>query len=108
MQYQSNLLVSFTGSVLWVPPAIYKSSCSINVQYFPFDIQTCALVFGSWTYSEEEVKLVVLLQETGLDIDLSDYVQSGTWDLIDVSSDMSVHMDRTPHTTDVTFFITVR
>ena len=42
---------------MWVPCTIYKSSCTINVEYFPFDEQTCTLMFGSWTYSEDEVIL---------------------------------------------------
>ncbi len=32
------------------PPMIYKSYCSIDIQYYPFDKQNCTLKFGTWTY----------------------------------------------------------
>ncbi|CAD6192568.1 unnamed protein product [Caenorhabditis auriculariae] len=31
-------------------PTIYKLSCLLNLRFFPFDVQTCRLHFGSWTY----------------------------------------------------------
>lgn len=46
-----------TGRVYWTPPAIFKSSCEIDVRYFPFDQQTCFMKFGSWTYDGDQVGL---------------------------------------------------
>lgn len=46
-----------TGKVVWTPPAIFKSSCEIDVRYFPFDQQTCFMKFGSWTYDGDQVNI---------------------------------------------------
>ena len=32
-----------------------KSSCAIDVEHFPYDIQTCLLKLGSWTYDGLQV-----------------------------------------------------
>lgn len=48
-------VLKYTGEVLWMPPAIYKSYCEINVLYFPFDEQNCYMMFGSWTYNGNQV-----------------------------------------------------
>jgi len=47
------------GRVRWEPPAIYKSSCTIDVEFYPFDKQLCTLKFGSWTYDGYQVSLPV-------------------------------------------------
>ena len=49
--------VFFNGMVEWRPPAIYKSSCLIDVEFFPYDVQTCILKMGSWTYGGFQVSI---------------------------------------------------
>uniref|UniRef100_A0A182MDY7 Neurotransmitter-gated ion-channel ligand-binding domain-containing protein n=1 Tax=Anopheles culicifacies TaxID=139723 RepID=A0A182MDY7_9DIPT len=51
-------ILHYTGKVIWTPPAIFKSSCEIDVRYFPFDQQTCFMKFGSWTYDGNQVSLL--------------------------------------------------
>ena len=53
--YQTNVVVSSDGSCLYVPPGLFKSTCKIDITWFPFDDQQCDLKFGSWTYSGWQV-----------------------------------------------------
>ncbi|CAB0009195.1 unnamed protein product [Nesidiocoris tenuis] len=82
-------ILHHTGKVVWKPPAIYKSFCEIDVEYFPFDEQTCFMKFGSWTYDGYHVDLRHLAQTPGSDtidvgIDLQDYYLSVEWDIMKV------------------------
>lgn len=81
--------LSFTGEVVWKPPAIYKSSCKINVEWFPFDEQNCDMKFGSWTYNGYQLDLKHLYQEKGsnivqIGIDLKEFYHSVEWDILEV------------------------
>ncbi|XP_050518810.1 acetylcholine receptor subunit alpha-like isoform X5 [Diabrotica virgifera virgifera] len=77
------------GLVEWKPPAIYKSSCEIDVEYFPFDEQTCVLKFGSWTYDGFMVDLRHMDEKVGsntvdVGVDLSEFYMSVEWDILEV------------------------
>lgn len=110
VRYKSNVLIYPDGEVLWIPPAIYQSSCTIDVTYFPFDQQTCIMKFGSWTFTGDQVSLS-LFNNKG-HVDLSDYWKSGTWDIIEVPAYLNVHnntqVGQQPTETDITFYITIR
>lgn len=82
VSFYSNVVVEHTGEMLWVPPAVYKSSCIIDVEYFPFDEQVCALTFGSWTFKKEEVQISYLMGRK--QVELNDYSFSGIWDVMEV------------------------
>lgn len=47
--YYANVLISSSGWMYWLPPAIYRSTCAIEITYFPFDYQNCTLAFRSGT-----------------------------------------------------------
>ncbi|CAG0921368.1 unnamed protein product [Notodromas monacha] len=106
VRYKSNVLIFPHGEVLWVPPAIYQSSCKIDVTYFPFDQQTCLMKFGSWTFNGDQVSLQLYNDKDF--VDLSDYWKSGTWDIIEVPAYLNVYNNTSPTETDITFFITIR
>ncbi|CAJ0928755.1 unnamed protein product, partial [Mesorhabditis belari] len=80
VSFMCNAVIHYNGQVQWVPPAIYQSSCIMDVEFFPFDYQVCNLIFGSWTYSREEVRLDF---EHSDYVDVSEYTESTIWDLVD-------------------------
>ena len=45
------------GTVKYKYPSFIKSSCVVDVTYFPFDTQKCRLQFGSWSYHGHELDL---------------------------------------------------
>ncbi|VDO76836.1 unnamed protein product [Heligmosomoides polygyrus] len=85
VSFMCNVVINYHGDMLWVPPAIYKSSCIIDVEFFPFDEQVCTLVFGSWTYNESEIKLEFEQAEW---VDLSEYAPSSIWDVMDAPASL--------------------
>ena len=78
MSFYSNVVVSNNGEVNWLPPAIYKSACKIEVRDFPFDQQNCTLQFRSWTYDHTEIDLILLSDFASRD----DFKPSGEWDIV--------------------------
>jgi len=80
-------MVHSDGRIIWEPPAIYKSYCEIDVEYFPFDQQQCEMKFGTWTYDGGQVFLRHIDQSDDspiveLGLDLSEYYINGEWDLM--------------------------
>ncbi|KAK6041135.1 hypothetical protein COOONC_21361, partial [Cooperia oncophora] len=56
----------------------YNLAVSVDVSLFPFDEQRCSLKFGSWTYHGFQVDIT----NRSDNIDLTNYVPSGEFDLV--------------------------
>ncbi|XP_061771992.1 neuronal acetylcholine receptor subunit alpha-9-I [Nerophis ophidion] len=72
----TNVKLRYNGEIVWDSPAITKSTCVVDVSYFPFDWQQCNLTFGSWTYNGNQVD-ISLGMDSG---DLSDFVENVEWE----------------------------
>ncbi|KAH0619871.1 hypothetical protein JD844_014243 [Phrynosoma platyrhinos] len=71
-------VVKHDGTIAWTPPANYKSSCTIDVTYFPFDLQNCSMKFGSWTYDGSQVDIILVDEE----VDKRDFFDNGEWEIV--------------------------
>ena len=72
------MVISSNGRNYWYIPTILRSFCSIDIEYFPFDEQSCPLTFGSWTYHGLDLDLNLADKGT----DLKRYQSSGEFELL--------------------------
>ncbi|KAG7257131.1 hypothetical protein CRUP_010274, partial [Coryphaenoides rupestris] len=83
---ETNVVLRNDGQVMWDQPAITKSSCSVDVAFFPFDVQQCRLTFGSWTHNGNQMDLVNALDSA----DLVDFVPNVEWEVLGMPSKKNV------------------
>ncbi|XP_786682.3 neuronal acetylcholine receptor subunit alpha-3 [Strongylocentrotus purpuratus] len=79
VQFLVNAIVKYTGTVTWLPPAIYKSSCTIDIEYFPFDEQSCKMKFGPWTHDTLKIDMA----SSNDVVDQEDYWPNGEWEIVE-------------------------
>ncbi|KAF4014031.1 hypothetical protein G4228_005484 [Cervus hanglu yarkandensis] len=119
ISYSCNVLIYPSGSVYWLPPAIFRSSCPISVTYFPFDWQNCSLKFSSLKYTTKEITLSLRQDEEDgrsypvewIIIDPEGFTENGEWEIVHrparVNVDPSAPLD-SPNRQDVTFYLIIR
>ncbi|XP_011674151.1 neuronal acetylcholine receptor subunit alpha-7 isoform X3 [Strongylocentrotus purpuratus] len=107
--FHTKVTVTSEGLCEWIPPGIFKTSCPIDVTYFPFDIQECEIKFGSWTYGGFTVDLELLSDEVAMN-DTSEFVKNGEWNLIGMPAEKKIkNYTCCPETyPSLHFYITIR
>lgn len=113
--YFSNVLVFPSGLCYWLPPAIFRSSCSINVNYFPFDWQNCTLKFTSLTYNAKEIRMLLKEENDAtiewIIIDPEGFTENGEWEIIHRPAKRNTYkhipMESNKHQ-DITFYLIIK
>ncbi|XP_074850680.1 neuronal acetylcholine receptor subunit alpha-6 isoform X3 [Carettochelys insculpta] len=81
VESKTKALLKYDGMITWTPPAIFKSSCPMDITFFPFDHQNCSLKFGSWTYDKAKIDLLII----GSKVDMNDLWENSEWEIVDAS-----------------------
>ena len=95
--------VKSNGRVEWRPFEVFESKCDVDLSYYPFDFQTCAIEFVNWNTGPEYIRI-----KLGPNGGVSDVVDSSEWDVIHLSEEVmfetgfeiirfTVNMKRKPH-----------
>lgn len=58
-----------------------KMRCPMNVQYFPFDKQSCLIVFSSWTHTSKYLNYSLKSNVASL----QEYNEGGAWELVSIN-----------------------
>jgi hypothetical protein len=75
------VVVKFNGIVRWQPYQVFESQCSIDVAYFPFDKQTCHIIFTLWSYTRYQV----VIDSFDIALDKNEYQSNSIWDIVTTS-----------------------
>ena len=82
---KSLAMVQKNGNVFWPPIVRMRSSCKMDITYFPFDDQICKLKLGSWAYDGFQVRSSYYSKTS------RDMMVSGSYILVKNSNRMLFH-----------------
>ncbi|XP_029000026.1 neuronal acetylcholine receptor subunit alpha-5 isoform X2 [Betta splendens] len=97
-------VIKYDGTILWTPPANYKSACTIDVTFFPFDLQNCSMKFGSWTYDGSQVDIIL----EDFHVDKQDYFDNGEWEIVKATGSRGLRTDDGSSYPTITYFFIIR
>ena len=77
-KHWQDIRFSSNGWAEWYPADLIKSTCSVNVHYFPFDVQECKIETYVWAYNAFEIKITSIYDT----VDIVGMAEHGTWTVI--------------------------
>lgn len=67
------------GHAVWNPGDVIETVCDVDVENFPFDVQTCKMTYVTWGYTITQMSFKMLSDE----INLKYFSPHGVWDILD-------------------------
>ena len=80
------VMVYHTGEVVFPVLMKLRTTCKVNIQYFPFDRQVCGLKFASWIYDRSSINYELLAHSN--DQQQSESIRNSGWEILDVKQDL--------------------
>lgn len=96
-----NVNVNYNGTVTWKPFETFQTRCAVDTTFFPFDKQTCKLIFVCWGTKPIEVNMTTGTDDVQL---YDDFASNGEWSVTKLSSDV----DNGDDDVQITFSITIK
>lgn len=95
----TRVTVYSTGDVFLSRPGLVTSSCTMNLDLYPYDTQDCSLTFGSWSYTDAKLNLSAFDPA----IDTAVFIEDSEWTLVEVDAVRTATAYGTDVYPDVTF-----
>ncbi|XP_052831251.1 neuronal acetylcholine receptor subunit alpha-7 [Octopus bimaculoides] len=83
-----DVLVLNSGSVFYMHRLVETAVCVPDMSKFPFDTQTCNLIYGSMVYNGLEVNISSHFSS----LVTSDYVPNNKWELVSAETEVNIKM----------------
>ncbi|KHN78148.1 Acetylcholine receptor subunit alpha-type deg-3 [Toxocara canis] len=66
------------AQIMFMYPALYRSTCRMDIRFFPYDQQKCTLVISSWTSSKRHIDYEAEFESVNLD----NFIANEEWTLV--------------------------
>ncbi len=76
------VMVHHTGEVVFPVLMKLRTTCKVNIKYFPFDRQVCGLKFASWIYDVSSINYELVANRN--DQQQSESIRNSGWAILDV------------------------
>jgi hypothetical protein len=80
---EDNVVTIYSDGIVYLNIGDYiETICNFDVTYFPFDRQSCDILFFPWIYTNESVDF----SQSYSNVDLTLYTENGMWEIVSTTS----------------------